>query len=313
MHLSFPNSVALRFDHKTCQFESVRFQDLAWSVTDAGTLYGAILVERFRTYGFKLLELHDYEARLSHGAQHFSIDASSFTSELRANANQLLELNRDLVHQCGDVGVVVLASPGELNQDNSLGNRPTCIMHLSRLPFEKLNQWYKDGTDLWIGAFQAVPNACWPNQIKSRSRLPYFLSDAISSAKRADSLSVLTTSRGTISDTSVANVLLVDEKGHFVSPPKEDILIGCTLQAVERLLNIHSKQIQYRNIEPKEFARASEVILTGSTGGVWFARSINGTRMGLDNGQPKLRLLIDLWKTHVGIDYIEQAAQRAVG
>ncbi len=312
MHPSFQNSFALRFDHSTRQFESVRFQDLAWSVTDAGTLYGAILVERFRTYGFKLLELNDYEARLSRGAQHFSFDASSITSKLTANANRLLDLNRDLVHQSGDVGVVVLASPGELDQDNSLGNRPTCMMHLSPLSFRKLNQWYKDGTDLLIGTFQAVPNACWPNQIKSRSRLPYFLSDAISSAKQADSLSVLTTSRETISDTSVANVLLVDDKSEFVSPPKEDILTGCTLMAVERLLKKNDIQIQYRDIEPKEFTRANEVILTGSTGGVWSARSINGTRIGLGNGQPKLRMLTDLWKTHVGIDFVEQAAKRAV-
>ena len=311
MHPSFQSSFALRFDHSTRQFESVRFQDLAWSVTDAGTLYGAILVERFRTYGFKLLEINDYEARLSHGAQHFSIDASSITSELTANANRLLDLNRDLVHQCGDVGIVVLASPGEFDQDNSLGNRPTCMMHLSPLPFEKLNQWYKDGTNLWISTLQAVPNACWPNQIKSRSRLNYFLSDATSTAKRADSLSVLTTSRGTISDTSVANLLLVDEKGHFVSPPKEDILTGCTLLAVEKLLKKNNIQIQFRDIEPKEFESACEVILTGSTGGVWSARSINGTRIGLDNGQPKLRLLTDLWKTHVGMDFVEQAAKRA--
>ena len=310
MHPSFHNSFALRLDHSTCQFESVQLQDLAWSVTDSGTLYGAILVERFRTYGFKLLELNDYVTRLSLGAQYFSVDASILTSELTAIANRLLDLNRDLVHQCSDVGIVVLLSPGEHLLDNALGKRPTCMMHLSPLPFAKLNQWYKNGTDLSIGTFQAVPSACWPNQIKSRSRLPYFLSDATSTAKQADSLSVLTTTRGTISDTSVANLLLVDRKGEFVSPPKEDILTGCTFQAVERLLNDNNIQIHYRDIEPNELATASEVILTGSIGGVWSASSINGTRIGLNHDQPKLRMLTNLWKTHVGMDYVEQAAKR---
>ena len=313
MHPTFHSSLALRLDHSTGLFEPVPLRELVWSVMDAGPLFGAILVERFRTYGFKLLELEDHVTRLNLGASHFSIDASTITSELTANAKRLLDLNRDLVLECGDVGVVLLLSPGEQLLDNSLGKRPTCMMHLSQLPFTKLNQWYKNGTDLWIGSYHSVPSSCWPNQIKSRSRLPYFLSDAASSAKQANSLSVLTTTRGTISDTSVSNLLLVDDKSDFVSPPKEDILIGCTLLAVERLLNSNGIQILYRDIEPKELASASEVILTGSSGGVWSASSINGTRIGLDYGQPKLRLLTDLWKSHVGMDYIEQTAKRAVG
>lgn len=314
MHPSFHNSLALRLDHSTCRFESIPLQDLAWSVTDVGTLFGAILVERFRTYGSKLLDLDDHVRRLNLGACHFAIEASSLASELAANAIRLLDLNRDLVHRCGDVSVVVLLSPGEQLQDNALNKRPTCMMHLSPLPFAKLSHWYKNGTALSIGSYQTVPSSCWPNQIKSRSRLPYFLSDVTSSAKQADSLAVLTTTRGTISDTSVANLLLVDGKGVFVSPQKEDILTGCTLQAVERLLKNNNIQVHFRDIEPEELSRASEIILTGSSGGVWFASSINGTRIGSNNGQPSLRMLTKLWKEHVGIDFVEQAvAKSAVG
>ena len=307
MHSSFHDSIALRLDHSTRQFETVPLQDLSWSIADAGTLYGAILVERFRTYGCALLDIADHKARLLHGASQFAIDASSIAFDLVENSNRLLESNRELVQRCGDVSVVVLLSPGEQLQKNAFGSRPTCMMHLSPLPFAKLARWYTQGTDLSIGSYQAVPGCCWPNQIKSRSRLPYFLSDARAIATQSDSLALLTTTRGSISDTSVANLLLVDGKGEFVSPPKDDILVGCTLQSIERLLNTNSVRIHYRDIQTEEISRASEIILTGSSGGIWFAKSIDGKRIGSGGGRPKLRMLTELWKEHVGMDFVVQA------
>ena len=310
MHTSLHDSIAFRLDPSTRQFETVHLQDLSWSIADAGMLYGAILVERFRTYGCKLLNIADHKARLLHGASHFAIDTSSIAFDLVDNSNRLLESNRELVQGCGDVSVVVLLSPGAQPQNNVLGSSPTCMMHLSPLPFAKLARWYTQGTDLSMGSYQAVPSSCWPNQIKSRSRLPYFLSDARAAASQSDSLSVLTTNRGSISDTSVANLLLVDGKGEFVSPPKEDILVGCTLQSIERLLNTDGVQIQYRDIEPKELSQAGEIILTGSSGGIWPARSIDGIRIASGTSRPKLRMLTELWQEHVGMDFVAQATAK---
>lgn len=310
MHTSFNDSIALRLDHSTRQLETVQLQDLTWSIADAGTLYGAILVERFRTYGCRLLDIADHKTRLLYGASQFAIDASSIAFELEENSNRLLESNRELVHRSGDVSVVVLLSPGVPCQNNALGSRPTCMMHLSPLPFAKLARWYTQGTELSIGAYQAVPGGCWPKQIKSRSRLPYFLSDASGTVTQSNSLAVLTTTGGAISDTSVANLLLIDSKGEFVSPPKEDILAGCTLQSVERLLNAISVRIQYREIESEELSRASEIILTGSSGGIWPARSIDGARIGSGSSRPKLRMLTELWREHVGMDFVAQATTK---
>ena len=308
MHPSFHDSIAFRLSHSTNQFETVRRRELSWSISDAGTLYGAILVERFRTYGSKLLDLSDHQARLLLGANELGIDVSLIPTNIEKIAQQLLDLNEDLIQRCSDVGLVFLLSPGEQSPNKELGKRPTCMLHLNQLPFAKLEKWYKHGIDLSIGTHHAVPSVCWPNQIKSRSRLPYFLSDALAAEKQVDSLAILTTMRGVISDTSVANILIVDNKGEFSSPRKEDILVGCTLKAVERILNNRNIPIHFRDIDPKELACASEVLLTGSTGGIWFARSVDGIAIGTNEDRPKLRLLTELWKEHVGIDFVSQAA-----
>ena len=308
MHPLFHDSIALRLNHSTSQFEPVRRHELNWSISDAGTLYGAILVERFRTYGSKLLDLSDHRSRLLFGAIELGIDVSLIPTSIEDIAKQLIGLNEDLVKRCGDVGLVLLLSPGVQSPNTALGKHPTCMLHLNEIPISKLDKWYKNGIDLAIGTYRTVPSGCWPNQMKSRSRLPYFLSDALATEQHADTLSILTTMHGTISDTSIANILIVDKNGEISSPRKQDILVGCTLKAIERILNDRNNPIHFRDIDPKELACASEVLLTGSTGGVWFAKSVNGIEIGTNGDRPKLRLLTDLWKEHVGIDFVAQAS-----
>jgi len=312
MHPSFHNSTALRWDHQTQSFQSISRNDLSWSISDAATLYGALLVERFRTYGGNHLNLSDHKERLLLGAGQFAIEVPAVISDLNANAAQLLELNKSVVQQMGDVGIVFLLSPGQTSDSTTaLGTRPTCMMHLIELPYRKLAKWYTDGTDLSLGSHRVVPSVCWSNQLKSRSRLPYFLSDAVATKNNSDSLAVLTTTRGTVSDTSVANLILVDASGKFISPKKEDILVGCTLRVVERLLQKCDIAIQFRDVHPSDLANASEILLTGSTGGVWFANTFEGLRIGTGIERKQFQNVSQLWMEHVGMDYVAQTIAKA--
>lgn len=306
---SLHDSIALRFDHASQNFEPVPLQQLSWALDDIGTLYGAILVERFRTYGSKCIDLSDYRTRLEFGAKQLGIALPSQVADLAKCATQLLELNTSCLQGNRDVSVVVLVSPGVPSPQNPYGSRPTCMMHLSELPFPKLHDWYQNGTYLSLAPFQLVPNQCWPSQMKTRSRLPYLLSDASVSGANSKSLALLMTTKGSIADTSVANILMIDKASNIISPPKEGYLVGCTLLAMERLLKRANIAITYRDIDPAELFEASEVLLTGSSGGIWFAGFINGRRIGQDSTRPRYHQLAELWKDFVGIDFVAQASQ----
>ena len=284
-------------------------RDLSWSVLDAGTLYGAILVERIRSYDQRLLDLSDHSARLFRGARTLGIDLSSTSFDMQSSANRLVSLNRDLVQQHGDVSLVLLLSPGEPSLRGGERKGPTLMMHLGPLPFAKLDQWYTHGVDLFLGSQQVVPNDCWPSHIKSRSRLPYYLSDCLGAPQEANSLAILTTAKGCLADTSVANVLIVDGSGQIISPKKEDILIGCTLLALERLLLKRGVRIQFQDILPDVLREAKEVILTGSNGGVWFGRSFEGLPIGNGELGEHAKRAIEIWKEYVAFDYVAQAAK----
>ncbi len=306
---SLHDSIALRFDHGSQHFEPVPLQQLSWSLYDVGTTSGAILVERFRTYGSKFIDLSGYRSRLEFGAKQLGIALPIEVADLTKNAIRLLDLNASCLNENPDVSVVVLVSPGVPSLEHTLGSRPTCMMHLTELPFSKLHEWYQNGTELSLAPHQVVPNKCWPSQMKTRSRLPYLLSDAEVTIANSKSLALLTTTKGTIADTSVANVLMIDRSSKIISPLKEDILVGCTLLAMEKLLKRANVAITYRDIDPTELYEASEVVLTGSSGGIWFAGAIDGQRIGRDSTRPRYNQLMELWKEYVGIDFVAQAAQ----
>ena len=218
MRASFRESLALRLDADSQRFECLPSKSLSWSINDIGTMFGAILVERFRTYGGRLLDLDDRSDRLFNSARFLAIESQFIASQFKVNCQRLLDVNRELVDLAGDVSIVVLLSPGEMVENTSKsGFSPSCMFHLSPLPFAKLASWYQHGTPLTMGRYSSVPTQCWPTQIKSRSRLPYLLSASNAPESQPESLAVLKTIRGTIADTSVANLLVVNQDNTIAS------------------------------------------------------------------------------------------------
>jgi branched-subunit amino acid aminotransferase/4-amino-4-deoxychorismate lyase len=312
MPASFRDSLALQLNPHSRAFDSVPFASLSWSIHDVGTLYGAILVERFRTYGGRLVGLSQRTDRLFYAAKLLHINTEWIESQFEANCLRLLAINRGLIEQEEDASIVVLLSPGESDETGrpSLSG-PTCMFHLSPLPFSKLADWYRNGTPLVWGEFSTVPSSCWPTEIKSRSRMPYLLSSMNVSPQPCRSLAVLKTSRGTIADTSVANVLTVSATGEVASPPKADILVGCTLTKSVQLLAELGIEVVFRDLNESDFLDAREVILSGSSGGIWHACSINGVKIGGGSKGDIAIQLSKLWKEYVGLDFEQQAYRHA--
>ena len=307
MDVSFRKSAALRWDGASNSFSVVSMDQLAWSVSDAGTMFGAILVERLRTYAGKLVDIEDHSDRLFSAAIQLGIDIAVWKDRFANVCGQLIEHNHDLVRRLGDVSVVVLVSPGELDDARGFGKHPTCMAHISPLPFKRLAKWYQFGTQLLSSAYTTVPSSCWPTQMKSRSRVPYLLSELNLKDEQGTSLALLKTTCGTIADTSIANVVVVMQDDTIVSPSSDKVLIGCTLKSITRLANTCGMSFEYRDIHDQDLAEAKEVILTGTNGGVWFARSVDDQLIGSGLAGPICSKLTYLWKEHVGIDFVEQA------
>jgi branched-chain amino acid aminotransferase len=296
---AFRNSHALRWNAASDCFEEQPYHRLSWDVDDQGTLFGAILVERFRTFAGRLIEVQDRIDRIRHGASVLGFHPQFLIDDFHKHCDRLLVANRELLASSGDLSVVILMSPGKQGL-------VTCMLHVSPLPFDKLAHWYQHGTSLVSTPFTTVASSSWPTSIKTRSRLPYLLSDRQGLVNPFD-LPLLTTPSGTIADTAVSNILIVDEHGFLFTPPSQDVLFGCSLKLAIRLLGQQGLEVVQRDLRMKDLVVASEVILTGSSGGVWRASSIDGMPLGQGSSWTILNQLTTAWNDHVGLDLSQQA------
>jgi len=280
-------------------------------VLDYGTLYGAFLVERIRTFGgtlpggaFSTLERHLH--RLSHGFELLHIDFQSVLPKLREMLERLIAFNRELVDREGDVSLVVVVSPGSM--DRAEGG-VQCVLHLLPLPWRRMNVWFSVGANLVPTQIASGAGECLPGSIKSRSRLNYFLADLEAGEHGDTSLGLLRTSTGFVSDTSVANVLIVGSDGEITSPTKDSIVVGTSLEVVENWLRERGESIVFRDVAFEELARAHEVLLLGNSACVWHAGSVRGEPIGTGQAGPVCRSLQQRWMDEVGFDWITQARQ----
>lgn len=309
MDPAFLNSIGLRLDPLSGKFVESTLQELSWSVLDYGTLYGAFLVERIRTFGgtlpggaFSTLERHLH--RLSHGCELLHIDFQSIIPKLREMLERLIAINRELVAREGDVSLVVVVSPGSM--DRAEGS-VQCMLHLLPLPWRRMRVWLSVGANLVPTQIASGAGECLPGSIKSRSRLNYFLADLEAGEHGDTSLGLLRTSTGFVSDTSVANVLIVGSDGEIASPTKDNIVVGTSLEVVENWLRERGDSIVSRDVTFEELAEANEVLLLGNSACVWHAGSVRRESIGSGQAGPVCRFLQQKWMDEVRFDWIAQA------
>lgn len=307
----FRNSVALRYSHSHHLFEAVRREELHWSTTDLGATHGAILVERFRSLNRAVHHLDRHWARLNAGVAAFGIELPFDYEAFQTTVDLLFDSNTRITTQCADVGVVFLVSPGD-PESVECGGAVTCMTHLVPLPWKRMASWYRYGINLIRSEQQLVPVNCWTNQIKTRSRLNYWLADrAVAKLPVTDSsrenVGLLMTGGGTVGDCSVANVLVVGADGVICSPRLSDVLPGCTLGIIDELVRDAGGEIVYRDLSWDDLRSAQEVLLTGSTGIVWSATQLEGARIGKGVPGPICEWLSRLFSSATQCDFRSQA------
>jgi branched-subunit amino acid aminotransferase/4-amino-4-deoxychorismate lyase len=300
---AFLHSTALHWDPVTTRFEPGPLRDQTWSALDHGAVHGAFLVERIRTMGGNLPDLTLHLSRLQRGFETLRIDGAKLLPAIEQELNRLILCNTNFISEQRDVSLVVVVSPGGTLPHRS----PNCMMHCSPLPWLRLKHWHIHGTALRRSHWESGAGTCWPGAIKSRSRLNYYLADLEAAQHGEFDLAVLKNRTGCLADTSVANVLLVTDPTTAVSPLPTDIVVGTSLQRVEQLLHTIDMRLVYRDIPFEELTDAQEVWLTGNSGCVWSAASIDGSPIGHGPSSPRCQVLQQAWIEHAGFDWLSQA------
>jgi branched-subunit amino acid aminotransferase/4-amino-4-deoxychorismate lyase len=276
--------------------------EAALQLDDWGVLQGVMLVERLRTYGGSLFQFDRHLGRLRDSVEAVGISWSQWCDfDIRTVCEQAVAAALERSHS-PDIGVVILATPGQIGE-----KRPTQIIHTTELPWKKLASWYAQGQDLITATIRNVPGECWPVHIKTRSRLHYYLADQQAAKLGPNAGAVMLGLNGQVTETSFANVFMVDSERRIIAPERDEVLPGISLEIALEAAKRLGISISFEEISKSRFDSATEILLTGTNGGIWGARSIDGRTLNLHSESSVLAQLRKAWCEIVGLDYVQQA------
>lgn len=279
---------------------------------DSGFVLGVTVSEQLRTFGGKLFRLTQHLDRLAESLQVVGVTLPVSRAELAAIAERVIQHNYPLVPQGADLGLAILVSPGPYgNFASGTAAGPSLWVHSYLLPLANWAAAYSSGVELVTSEVRQVPPACWPAHLKCRSRMHYYLADQEVAARRPGAKALLLDLSGQITETSVANVLLVDDAGGIISPPRENILPGITWEYVRQLAAECQIPWTERPVWPAELATSSEILLTSTPTGITPVVCCDATPIGGGQPGPVYRRLLTAFSTAVGLDLAEQARRAA--
>lgn len=288
-------------------------------VYDAGFVLGATVAEQLRTFGGRLFRLEQHLARLEHSLEIIGVDLGLSMAELEEAAEDLASQNHRLGDPNDDLGLSIFVTPGPYSTMAAMVGAdahrgPLVCMHTYPLPFQLWADKYRAGQALVVTDIQQVPAACWPAELKCRSRMHYYLADLQARRIEPAARAILLDAEGHVLEASSANLCIYRRDEGLISPPKEKILPGVSIAVIVELARSLGIPFVHRDLTVDELLRADEVLLCSTSPCVWPVLRLNRQTVG--NGTPgeTFRSLLSAWSELVGLNIQAQAerfAQRA--
>jgi branched-chain amino acid aminotransferase len=295
-------------------------EEAAVAVTDLGFVQGVTVAEQLRTFAGKLFRLDRHLDRLARSLQIIGVDPGMSLEELARIALDLVERNYPELRPGSDLGLSMFVTPGPYGTFASSGyvqqTGPTIGMHTYELPFHTWAAMYDTGESLVTTSIEQVPTTCWPAELKCRSRIHYYLADKEArereaGEREAGARALMVDRDGIATEASTANLLIYRHGEGLISPPKERILPGVTVAAVEELAAQLGIPFSYRELRVDDVAAADEALLCSTSPCVWTVARLNGRPIGSGRPGEIVARMQRAWSDMVGVDIVAQAKRFA--
>jgi branched-subunit amino acid aminotransferase/4-amino-4-deoxychorismate lyase len=139
----------------------------------------------------------------------------------------------------------------------------------------------------------------------------YYLADQEAERKQGGARALLLDQQGHVGETSTANIVIYSESGGLISPRREGILAGISLDVLEELAASLSIPFTESDLALSDLAAADEVLLTSTSPCVWSVTGLDGRPIGDGRVGPRNGQLLAAWSALVGVDIAGQAGQFA--
>jgi branched-subunit amino acid aminotransferase/4-amino-4-deoxychorismate lyase len=285
---------------------------LAVSIFDAGFVLGATVTEQLRTFGGQIFRLEDHLGRLYRSLEIVSIEPGIGSGQLADVARRLVAHNYALLPEGDDLALGIFVTPGPYPaMAGATASGPTVCAYTYPLRFGQWAAKYEQGETVVVSDVEQVSPRTWPPELKCRSRMHYFLADRRAQAASPGARAILLDERGYVSEASTANVVLYEPGRGLVSPPRERILPGISLNVLAELAGARDVPLHHRDVSTNELCRAAEVFLTSTS--ICLLPVVGCSERAIGDGKPGpiYRQLLRDWSDLVGVDIAAQASRFA--
>ena len=287
--------------------ELVAAEQLVVRPYDMGFMLGVTVAEQLRTFAGKLRQVDEHFRRLRSSLGITGVDVD--LAAIKVAAFEVVEHNHQLLPKGHDLGLTIFVTPGLYPTYAPDGeSEPTIGIHTYPLPFKLWAKKYEIGQACEIVSVPQVSEACWPRELKCRSRMHYYLADREAKKRNANARAILLDEAGNLNEASTANVLVGLGSETLVSPRLESILPGISLQHAVSFAPKADLATEFRAIAQAELEEANEMLLTSTPFCVLPVSNL-GAKTFEDRSH--FEKLIAAWSNEVGFDLVEQACQFA--
>ena len=285
---------------------------LSLPVYDTGFVLGAAVSEQIRTFCGELFRLDQHLSRLERSMEIVGVDPGIDLPKFAEIASHLAARNHRLLDVGDDLGLSLFVTPGPYATFAPAGKvQATVCMHTYPLPFSSWVKKYTEGQALATSDTEQIPAACWPPELKCRSRMHYYLADRQAAIRHPGARALLTDAQGYVVEASTANILVHDEDQGLVAPPRASILPGVSLGVLEELATQLKIPFRNRELTIEDVLASTEAMLCSTSSCVLPVTKLNGTPIGSGRPGPIYHKILAAWSQLVGVDVGAQAAQFA--
>ena len=280
---------------------------------DAGFVMGATATEQLRTFRSELFRPTPHAARFRDSLTFIGVEPAWPVEQIFAAAQTMARHNHALLSPDDDLGVVIYATPGDIPaQHCGRPGTPRVAVHSFPLAFAAWARCYTRGVSLRRVGVQQVPEACWPLHLKCRSRMHYHLADREAHRLEPGARAILCHADGRVSETTTANVALV-QGGGIVTPPTGDALAGVSLQELRTIAQSLGISWAERSLRSEDLVHADELLLTSTPNCLLPVTRLDGAAVGPGRPGPVYERLLHAWSAVVGFSIAAQAERFAAG
>ncbi len=288
--------------------EFVPATELTVPVYDSGFMQGVTVSEQMRTFHGTLFRLDQHLERLSNSLTVVGLEQEVEIAQLAEWAVELVARNHALLEQGDDLGLSLFVTPGPYPTLAPAGAHGATIgMHTYPIPFHQWVDLYDQGQPLEVSDIRQVPAACWPTELKCRSRMHYYLADLHARRSDPSARALLLDASGFVNEASTANLVIYRSDEGLVSPPRKKILPGVSVAMLQALAVDANIPFNHRDVTIDDVLSADEAILSSTSPCLLPVRSLNGQKIGSACPGPIFSSALKRWGDQVGVEIAQQA------